>query len=268
MADLLDVLRAKLPADFSVSEYIKKGGQGSVFSGKFRDGPAALKLFLPDADPRRLKREIELLSSRMCPTLVSVLGTTEVEIDGTRCPLVAYELLPGGDLRSSCEPTADLFSENALRRVGADVMAALTWLWRERIVHRDVKPDNIVKRSHNVDDGFVLVDVAFARHVDRSCITLPGYAVGTRGYQSPEQATGRRNLTVRSDVFSLGVTLFELAAQRHPWSGNQHQIGIISPPALSSIRKDLSPEFCATVSRMLTTSVVARPALVDFDVVD
>lgn len=218
--------------------------------------PVALKLFHPaHADSRRIAREIETLQKVSCPTLVRVVAATNIVVSGTTCHFIAYELLAGPDLRAHLVP-GRMLDAHELAAVGMDVGGAIEALWANRIVHRDVKPANIMRTASG---RFVLVDIGLARHVDRSTLTLAGRTAGTLGYMSPEQARGRRSLTIASDVFSLGVTIYELAAGSHPFGGDQNRIGVTSPLRLESMRGDLPRPLTQLVDQMLLVPPYLRP---------
>lgn len=259
--NLLDALRKALPERFVVDGELDVGGQGSVFKGSVDGVPAALKLFRP-GDDRRIRRELDLLHQLDCPFLVKVIAACEIRFAGDELTVVAYELHSGGDLRKLILPSAEPLPEHVLAQIGFQVGNAVDALWAKRIVHRDIKPANVVRAS---ESRFVLVDVGFARHIDRSALTGVGFVVGTEGYMSPEQAKGRRQLTIHSDAFSLGVTLYELAAKQHPFGRNQYRINSSTPPPpLNVLRNDLRVEFSHAVHRMMAFSSSARPrALAD-----
>lgn len=228
-----------------------------MFRGAVDGVPAALKLFTALDDPRRVQREVDILCQVNCPSLVKVLATEQLRITGTDVTLVAYELHTGGDLTAALAPGSPVLIELELARIGRDVGAAVDVLWAKRIVHRDIKPANIVRAANG---GYVLVDVGLARHLDRSGVTGAGLAVGTLGYMSPEQARGRRDLTVHSDAFSLGITLYELAARAHPFGRDQGRIvRYVAPASLETIRHDLTPAFCRAVHQMMSPFAAARP---------
>ncbi len=254
--DPLDQLRRALPADYRVDEYLDRGGQGYVFKGAFRGAPAAIKLFTSTASAARLARELDLLSRVRCRSLVTVLGHGIITFQGVPTSLVAYELHPGGDLRRFLDPTAPPVGFATLQSVGLAIGEAIEALWGQRIVHRDIKPANVVRAS---DGRFVVVDVGLARHVDRSDLTRPGAAPGTEGYKSPEQAAGRRALTIHSDVFSTGITLYELAACAHPFQRLQVNIGVVPPPDLRAVRGDLPVAFCELVRQAMSLRPADRP---------
>lgn len=253
----LTAINAALPAHFTVSGALDGGAQGSVFTGTCDGQKSAIKLFDPRGDERRVEHEIELLRGIDLPSVVRILGYCKIDVSGQPIHIVAYELHQNGNLcdlvqRASTNP----LGFDLLKRFALDTVQAVEAIWQLRVVHRDIKPANILRRD---DDGFVVVDFGFARHLDHSDMTLPGTSPGTMGYKSPEQAMGRRSLTVKSDVFSLGVTLYELATGHHPFQRQQSMIGQSTVAPLRTLRSDLSVAFCKLVDQMLHTVPSARP---------
>ena len=253
----LTAINAALPAPLTIAGALDEGGQGSVFTGTCDGQKAAIKLFDPQGDERRIEREIELLRGIDLPSVVRILGYCKIDVSGQLFHLVAYELHENGDLRDLVRQASTTpLPFDLLRRVASDTMQAVESIWPLRVVHRDIKPANILRRD---DDGFVVVDFGFARHLEHSDMTLPGASPGTAGYKSPEQAKGRRSLTFKSDVFSLGVTLYELATGDHPFQRNQSMIGRTQAKPLRCHRRDLPQAFCQLIDQMLGTVPSARP---------
>jgi serine/threonine protein kinase len=252
----LDLLRAALPPEYEIVAHLNRGAQAAVFEGRYNGERAAIKVFAPTADQRRVDREVDALQAIDCDYLVKVRGSTTIAVMGERLPVIAYEFLDGGDLRALLPPAARP-AQDALREIAVHVSTALDALWRNsnRVVHRDVKPANIVRSGTR----YVLADVGVARHVSLPAITMPGGWAGTPGFMSPEQAMGRRNLTINSDVFSFGVTLYQLASGAHPFNGQQVEIGTVTPAPLSQHRPDLDPEFCRIVDAMMNVVPHRRP---------
>jgi serine/threonine-protein kinase len=257
-----DELRKALPGHFVITGPLGAGGQGSVFKGTCNGHEAAIKAFTPTTDPRRVDREMELLRAIDCDNLVRVIDATKLTILAVEVSVIAYEFHSNGDLMGHLQPTAPSLTAAELGRIGREIGGAIEALWGQRIVHRDVKPANIVRAG---DGRFVLVDVGLARHIDRSAISVVGSAPGTPGFMSPEQAMGRKALTIHADAFSLGVTLYTLAAKRHPFNGNQ---GVIMqrlvPTSLHSLRPDLPEALCRAIDKLMSLRPSGRPTnLVD-----
>ncbi len=239
-----------LPKKWEVQSPLGKGGQGAVFLGAVAGTQAAIKLFHDTEDTKRVAREIEALKKLECPTVVKMLAYCSVSVAGRPCQVVAYEYLDGGDLKRYVGQEHEPPTKAVLVSIARDVCRALEALWSVNIVHRDIKPANIVETS---DGRYVLVDLAFARHLDESSLTQTGWTVGTKGYMSPEHQRAWKNLTVDSDVYSLGATLLELATRELP-SGNQEDVRA----RLAALRPDLG-EMTDLIVGMLAPLPYARP---------
>ena len=255
--DLEAELRKVLPSRYVLTGTLGAGGQGSVYKGSCDGRPAALKVFAPSTDRRRVEREIDILQRIQCPHLVQVFAAETVRIMSVEVSLIAYELHTGGDLMVHLQNSAPGLAPEIVGTIGREVGTALDALWAHRIVHRDVKPANIVRAA---DDRYVLVDVGLARHLDRSAVSGLGTAPGTPGFMAPEQADGRRNLTIHADAFSLGVTLYFLAAKRHPFQGQQAVImRRLVPEKLERLRPDMPAPLCRAIDRLLSLRPSNRP---------
>lgn len=255
VTDLLERVRRALPPHYRVERPLGTGGQGAVFLGTLKGRQVALKLFTADTDLKRVEREIQTLMGVKCSNLVKLYNVELITVDGVSVPLAAYEYISGRDLRAAVDDQASQLDCMSLVQIGSQIAGAVEALWAKRIVHRDIKPENIIAAA---DGRYVLVDVGFALHLDLSTISAYGVP-GTRGYKSPEQAKGRRKLTIHSDIFSLGVTIYELAAKQHPWGRNQQIMGRLSAPPLASVRPDLSPRLIRLVHQMLAVRPAERP---------
>ncbi|MCC6678883.1 MAG: serine/threonine protein kinase [Phycisphaerales bacterium] len=251
----LDRLRSVLPAGITVAAPLGGGGQGTVFRGTCDAANAAVKVFKTNADTRRVDREIDLLSQLTCPHVVRLLRHFSATLDNDPVRILAYELHDGGDLTQHLRAGAAAVSPAELIKIGTEVSTAINTLWSKRIVHRDIKPANIVRAA---DGHYVLVDVGFARHLDRSDLTIGG-SPGTQGFRSPEQARGRKALTIHSDVFSLGITLYMLAAKVHPFGGRDLTTPAPVNTAPLTARGDLPAGFVKIVEQMLDFTPANRP---------
>lgn len=257
IADILTILRPALPPNYTVLDYISRGAQGTVFRGTVDGEQVALKVFNPATDQRRLDRELDFLRTANHPNLVKIIDAQSITIRGSDCPIVAYEYLSGGDLVDMLNAMSTPVDVETVVEIGAQISSAIECLWQSRIVHRDIKPGNILKAS---DDRFVLADFGLARHLDLATITSGIQIIGTHGYMSPEQAMGRKKLTIHSDVFSLGVTLYEIAGARHPFNGLQPSCGFSLAYKLWDVRKDLPPRLIRLVEQMMNATPAMRPS--------
>ncbi len=175
----------------------------------------ALKILHPElavsVHADRFLREIDLLSHLDHPLITKVLDY------GQREWLVyfAMEYAAGSTLRLVLDKVRRTSVADAVR-LGDHLLDALAYAHGQGIVHRDVKPANIILGER----GALLVDYGIARAIEaagRKRITLSGFTVGTSAYMSPEQAAGLKTIDHRSDLYSLGCVLFECLAGRPPY---------------------------------------------------
>ncbi len=175
--------------------------------------PVAIKLLRDDGDPRsvaRFEREAQILARLHDPNIVVVFDTG---VDG-RDRFIVMELIEGPTLRQLLDDEGGLGLERATEIAGG-IASALGSAHALGIVHRDVKPSNVLLPP---DGGVKLVDMGIARLLSAEALTITLSALGTARYMSPEQAQGGR-LDGRSDLYSLGCVLFEMLAGRTPFEG-------------------------------------------------
>jgi tRNA A-37 threonylcarbamoyl transferase component Bud32/tetratricopeptide (TPR) repeat protein len=247
------------------------GGMGEVYRARDTRLPreVALKFLSPktlrDDSVDRFVREALLASSLNHPAIVTVYDVLETE-DAGRC--IAMELVAGATLRGLIREgvTFDRACD-----IGRQVAEALAVAHDAQIVHRDIKPENVMVRP----DGYVKVlDFGLARVLPNqpdaetaAIATDTGIVHGTVGYMSPEQAEGSSALPA-SDVFALGVTLYELTAGRHPFPaasplGVLRALATEQPEPPSWANPDLPDAFDQLVLEMLQKDARLRPTVVE-----
>jgi serine/threonine-protein kinase len=141
--------------------------------------------------------------------------------------------------------------------IAQHLLEALEYAHGKRIVHRDVKPDNIVLSPR----GAVLLDFGIARAIAESGtdrLTRSGFAVGTSAYMSPEQVQGTPDIDERSDVYSLGCVLFECAAGRPPFTAQREELVLRmhldnDAPDVREFRDEISDAFATVINKALKT---------------
>jgi eukaryotic-like serine/threonine-protein kinase len=240
---------------------IGKGGMGQVYEAEELDSGrrVALKLLSrglgDDEERERFLREGQLAASLSHPNCVYVFGTSEIQ----GFPVIAMELVPEGTLKDLVVPEAPMTAAQAVDAIlqvipGLEAAAAIG------VLHRDVKPSNcFVHRGGRVLVGDFGLSVAASRD-DRNTGTI----LGTPGFASPEQLRGD-SLDVRSDIYSVGATLFYLLAGRAPFDDRDtttllKRVASDPPPLLTSLRSDLPRGVAAIVAKCLAKSPAERYA--------
>ncbi len=245
-----------LPAGWDLRAEIDSGGQGAVYRGAVNGQDVAIKLFHSLDDDRRVSREVDLLRDVDSPCVVGVRDYAQITVGVVEVEVVAYDYLAGGTLASLLDPTCGDVGVDNVIQIGSDVGEALDEIWHYRVVHRDIKPGNLMIGANG---RTVLVDFGLARHLDLSDVTQQGAAPGTRGYKSPEQARGRRSLTKSSDIYSLGVTLYHLLTKQHPFGGRQPNAMTPLPPPPSIVRNDVGDGLSKLIIDMMSPIPSSRP---------
>ena len=197
---------------------LAQGGQGAVYRATpyGSSDEVALKIYFSDQLDERTAREIAALKRLKGETIVRLHADGAIDIAGNTYNYIATTFIEGDVLSSVLAQRQLSFTEIAA--IGRDVALAIDELWaNDRIVHRDVKPSNVMLRP---DGRAVLIDLGVARHLNLSPLTTAGKTWGTEGYMAPEHARGK-TLSCKADVFALGVVLQECLLGRHPTGGRQ-----------------------------------------------
>ena len=214
---------ARVAGPYELVEKLGAGAAATVWRARAGRREVALKLFPAEAMGSREARERFFREARVGGEIKhpNVVGIREAgELDDGRC-FLAMELVRGRSLGELLRAEGRLPVATVVS-VGLDVARALGALHEAGIVHRDVKPENVMVR----DDGrAVLTDLGLARSVLFRTLTRHDVAVGTLAYMSPEQCVGRP-LDGRSDLWSLGVTLYEALTGRRAFDG-AHELELV-----------------------------------------
>src|SRR5262245_46508606 len=256
---------------YEVLEKMGRGGMGEVYRARqlSLDRPVVLKLLPADTanDPawlERFRREALTASALNHPHICTIYDSGEA----AGRPYISMELIDGQTLAAAGNRAG---WQEAVRWV-RQAARALAAAHDAGVVHRDVKPENVMVRA----DGLVKVlDFGLARRMNAPTAgpadrdTAPGTVLGTASFMSPEQARGE-SVASSSDIFSLGIVLYELVAGRHPFPGDspvEVLHAIIDQPVVPPAR--LNPEIPAgldaLVQRMLSKDPRLRPTAADVD---
>ncbi len=245
---------------------IARGGAGAVFEAEhlYTKRSVALKLLLPEQrsapEPRaRLLREALALSAARHPGVVAALDAGETD-DGT--PYLVLELLEGRSLEGILAVRRRIGAAE-VAWLGAAVCEALAAAHRCGIIHRDIKPSNVfVARDEQGQEVVKVFDFGVARvPTEKNKLTQDGALLGTPEYMAPEQLLAR-DVDGRTDLYAVGVTLYECLAGVVPFEGNFGEVLLKAStqplPPLRQKAGDVTPEFAAVVERALARDPDAR----------
>jgi serine/threonine protein kinase len=254
--DLLPIVQKALGERYRLHREIGRGGAARVFLAEDPAGArVALKVLHPELQvsvtAERFLREIKLVSRIDHPLVARVLDSGEAD-------WLVYYVMPfidGPTLRTHLDSVRQLSVDDTIR-LGRDLLSALGAAHRIGIVHRDVKPENVVLSAK----GAVLLDFGIARAIEAAGtaqLTRSGITVGTSHYMSPEQVQAASDIDHRTDLYSVGCLLYEgLAGHapfRHPNEVVVLQMHLNEPtPDVRTSRPDAPDALVAVIMRALT----------------
>lgn len=263
--------------DVSDVAFLAKGGQKVVFSCTINGNAYAIKILQPHLRPlmreqnsdfsgdaisiddvtARAQREVATMKECDTPYLVKIgpIEMRAVQIEGEDLLCFSEELIDGTPLNVVLKQSGRLSPAETIR-LGLHIAAAIQELWGRGKIHRDIKPGNIMRRTTG---DFVLLDLGLVFDLnDESYSVGP---VGTHIYFSPEQmdfANRRQVLDFRSDLFSLGITMYQMVTGNHPFTANANtswdvinQIRNLQPPAPRAVRGDVPAALSDIIMRLL-----------------
>ncbi|MGW0548581.1 protein kinase domain-containing protein [Streptomyces altiplanensis] len=249
---------------YQLRDLLGEGGMASVYLAydSALDRQVAIKtlhteLGREQSFRERFRREAQAVAKLSHPNIVSVFDTGEDQLDGALMPYIVMEYVEGQPLgsvlRADIEQYGAMPADKALK-ITADVLAALDTSHEMGLVHRDIKPGNVMMNKRNV---VKVMDFGIARAMQSgvTSMTQTGMVVGTPQYLSPEQALGR-GVDARSDLYSVGIMLFQLVTGRLPFDADS-PLAIAyahvqeEPVAPSSINRSIPPAVDALVARAL-----------------
>ncbi|HXI20258.1 MAG TPA: protein kinase, partial [Gemmatimonadales bacterium] len=252
MDELFDGLKAALADRYTLERPLGTGGMATVYLARDvrHNRQVAIKVLLPDLaaliGAERFLKEIETTANLQHPHILPLFDSGHV--NGTVFYVMPY--VQGESLRGRLQREVQLPVAEAIRIAG-EIGAALDYAHRQGVIHRDVKPDNVL-----LHDGRVMVadfGLALARtESGEARLTRAGVRLGTPEYMSPEQAAGDHDVDGRTDIYALGVCVYEMLTGRRPFTGLTARAvlnRILSdPPApIAAERKTVPPHVEAAV---------------------
>lgn len=246
---------------YTLTERLGGGGGGSVYAAydEMLDREVALKLFAPQATATRemtarFQQEARLTARLNHPGIVPIYDVGE----DRGVSYIAMRRLPGNTLSSRINNGP--LSENDATNITLALCDALAYAHARNVVHRDLKPANVLFDEENRP---MLVDFGIAKALDgqQATLTEQGTVVGTPPYMSPEQVTGQ-GVDQRSDIYSLGILLYQMVTGRPPFSGTSYQVMAAHrdqpPPMPHILRPNINPNLERVILKALAKSPEGR----------
>ena len=257
MPDLQERLRQSIAGDYDIERELGHGGMAVVFLAHDRkhDRKVAIKVLRPDlaasVGAERFLGEVRIAASLSHPHILPVFDSGEA--DG-----LLYYVMPwveGESLRDRLSAGGKLPVSEATRLL-RELAEALAYAHRHGVVHRDIKPDNIMLAEGHVEVMDFGLAKALGEATGHAQLTSAGVALGTPAYMAPEQAAGDEHVDQRADSYALGVMAYEMLSGATPFAGTSAQqmlrAHVAKPPApVSEVRDNLPPQLVDLVMRCL-----------------
>ena len=260
---LRQALEAKLGGQYRILRLLGRGGMGAVYLARdlTLEREVAIKVVMPASDAAnvydRFRREAKTAAQLSHPNIVPLHAFGNVE----GMPYFVMGYVRGESLAERLRRDGKL-PEDEARRILAEIADALDHAHRQRVVHRDVKPDNVL--LEDATGRALLTDFGIAKTMSHGeSLTHHGTLVGTPHYMSPEQAAGHADIDGRSDIYSLGVMGYAMLAGRLPFDGKS-AADILSmhltqePPPLRSLAPTISESTLQTIERCMAKDPTKR----------
>jgi serine/threonine-protein kinase len=256
-----------LAEKYEIQEVIGEGGMGVVYKAtdSIVERDVAIKMLhanlLGDAGiRRRFLREARLMSGWSHPHVVQVYDL----IEQNRMLAIVMEFIDGITLTEYLKQWGGKLPFDEINLLFSDLLSTMEEAHNQGIVHRDLKPDNILLHKTESRMFPKIVDFGLAKILEGTTYTVSGALLGTCQYMPPEQIQNDRSVDHRADIYSLGITLYQLCTGRCPFQDTNHFALMMAhvnntPPPPSSIRNDLPPACEALLLQTLAKNPEERP---------
>ena len=272
MKPLSERLQEALGTGYEIGEELAGGGMSRLFIAVDRTlGRRVVVKVLPEdrlmgLSPDRFQREIRLTAALSHANIVGILATGVM--DGVPFYIMPY--VEGRSLRNLLDDAGPLSLKETVS-ILRDVARACAFAHAKGIIHRDIKPGNVLLAG----GAAVITDFGVAKAVASSAepeqassdstLTRAGFTIGTPAYMAPEQAAGDRDIDQRADVYSLGVMAFEMVSGKVPFEGRTPRELLtaqltLKPPPLEQLRPDVPPALALLIRSCLAKDPAERPA--------
>ncbi|HEX3274405.1 MAG TPA: SUMF1/EgtB/PvdO family nonheme iron enzyme [Gemmatimonadales bacterium] len=271
--ELLDRLQGALADRYRFDRELGRGGMATVFLARDlkHDRPVALKVLHPELSAvlghDRFLREVRISAHLQHPHILTLIDSGEVP-GAAGAPDLLWYVMPyvdGESLRDRLAREGALGSA-AAAGILADVLEALAEAHRQGIVHRDIKPDNIMLAGRHalvVDFGVARAAAGAGGTAAGATMTAAGLAIGTPAYMAPEQALGQEGVDGRADLYAAGVVGYEMLTGAPPFTGTTPQAVVAaqisrSPASLDAVRPPVPAGLAEVVMRALAKDPADR----------
>ena len=256
-------LREALAERYQVGRVLGRGGMATVYLAE--DGetgvPVAIKVLRPELasilGATRFHREIEILTRLRHPNILPILDSQETG------PFLYYVMpyVSGDSLEARIQREAQLPLDLILH-IARDIAAAIDYAHSEGILHRDIKPGNVLLEEHRA----LVCDFGIARAIEMASgesISSSGLVIGTPAYMSPEQSTSGE-VNKRSDIYAFGCVLYEMLTGEPPFTGASFQAITARhiserPRSIRTVRPEVTLEMELAILAALAKEPYARP---------
>ena len=261
-------LQNTLGSAYTLDRELGGGGMSRVFVAEERrlNRKVVIKVLSPElaagVSAERFEREIQLAASLQQANIVPILAAGDTE----GLPFYTMPYVEGQSIRSRLSATGALPVADVIG-ILRDVAKALSYAHERGVVHRDIKPDNVLLSGGTAvvtDFGIAKAISAARAPSDSGTLTQLGTSIGTPAYMAPEQAAGDPNVDHRADIYSLGIMAFEMLTGQTPFHGRPparmlaaHMTETV--PTVSQLRPDVPAALDALVARCLAKDPAARP---------